>query len=104
MKTMTVRNIPDSIADGLSKRASRAHTSVNAVVLALLSEAVSGGSPFSRKRDLSEFCGVWSDKELEEFNAATESTRQIDSSEQTDKLTERTSCGPSDAHDQAQSA
>ena len=81
MKTMTVRNIPDSIADGLSKRASGAHTSVNAVVLALLSEAVSGGSPFSRKRDLSEFCGVWSDKELEEFNAATESTRQIDSEE-----------------------
>ncbi|MBR4615135.1 MAG: hypothetical protein IKO55_05965 [Kiritimatiellae bacterium] len=81
MKTMTVRNIPDSVADGLSRRASGAHTSVNAIVLTLLSEAVSGSNPFSRKRDLSEFCGVWSDKDLEEFNAATESTRQIDPKE-----------------------
>ncbi len=78
MKTMTVRNMPEAVAEGLSRRAANAHMSVNSIVVTLLSDAVLGGSPFSRKRDLSEFCGTWSDAELAEFEAATESTRRIE--------------------------
>ena len=86
MKTMTVRNMPEAVAEGLSRRAAKglsrraanAHTSVNSIVVTLLSDAVLGGSPFSRKRNLSEFCGTWSDAELAEFEAATESTRRIE--------------------------
>ena len=78
MKTMTVRNVPDSVADGLFKKASDANMSVNSVVVTLLSEAILGGNPFLRKRDLSAFCGGWSDADLKEFNDATESTRRIE--------------------------
>ena len=79
MKTMTVRNIPDSVAEELSRRAYDRHTSVNSIVVTFLTSAVIGGNPFARKRDLSEFCGTMSDAELAEFNAATESTRRIES-------------------------
>lgn len=78
MKTMTVRNVPDRVADGLFKRASGANMSVNAVVVSLLSDAILGENPFHRKRDLSAFCGGWSDADLKEFDDATESTRRIE--------------------------
>ena len=78
MKTMTVRNIPDSVAEALSRRAYDRHMSVNSIVVTFLSNAVIEGNPFSRKRDLSEFCGTMSDEELAEFNTVTESTRRIE--------------------------
>lgn len=56
-------------------------SSVNSVVLSLLSDAVAEPGPFSKKRDLSEFCGVWTDFDLDEFNKATMSTRRIDQSD-----------------------
>ena len=81
MKTLTVRNVPDSVAAKLSRRATIMSSSVNSVVLSLLSDAVAEPGPFSKKRDLSEFCGVWTDFDLDEFNKATMSTRRIDQSD-----------------------
>ena len=78
MKTMTVRNIPDEVAEVLSQRASDGRMSVNSFVVTFLSDAMLGGSPFSKKRALSMFCGTMSDEELAEFNAATEETRKIE--------------------------
>ena len=78
MRTMTVRNIPDPVADALSRRATDCRMSVNSYVLGFLSEAAMCGGPFPRKRNLSRFCGTMTDGELAAFVAATEPTRRID--------------------------
>ncbi len=75
MRTMTIRNIPDEVSGGVRLSAERHRTSLNAAVIALLSESLGLNHP-QKKRDLSAFCGGWTAKEANAFEAATK--RAID--------------------------
>lgn len=78
MKTMTIRNIPDAVALELSTRASEGRMSVNGYVVNLLANAVGVDDTRKKVRDLSEFCGVWSKADLDEFNRVTAETRVVE--------------------------
>lgn len=78
MKTMTVRNIPQDLSNYIDTVAKNTRQSLNATVVSLLYQAMGGEPSIVQKRDLSEFCGTWTDRELEEFEKATECFSQID--------------------------
>ena len=71
MKTMTIRNIPDEVAVWLSDTARERNASVNATMVALLTRAAFP-EQHRKRRDLSQFCGRWSDKFADRFEAAVE--------------------------------
>ena len=70
MKTMTVRNIPDEVAEKLKGIAETVNTSINAMVVRVLEAGV---LPHGKKRpshDFSRFCGGWSQQEFDDFEKA----------------------------------
>ena len=75
---MTLRRIPDPVDKELRKRAKESGRSLNRISIELLSEALGIDQSETRKRDLSEFCGVWGKKELSEFERNTEAFNSID--------------------------
>jgi len=78
MKTMTLRNIPEELADKIASNAKAQGHSLNATVVNLLSKAL-GLTPESRKkRDLTNFSGTWSEEDLQCFNSATAEFSKID--------------------------
>ena len=64
MKTMTIRNIPDDVAAGLAARASETGRSMNATVVAALTDAFGEKRP-KPKNGFSEFVGTMSAEDAE---------------------------------------
>ena len=78
MKTMTIRNIPDEVAAGLKGIADKSDASMNTTVVRLLTDGV---LPRRKKRtvnDFSKYCGGWSQKEYDKFEAAVADCERID--------------------------
>ena len=78
MKTMTIRNIPDEVAVVLKSMADQSDASVNTTIVRLLSDKV---LPSRKKRavnDFSKYCGGWSQKEYDKFEAAVADCERID--------------------------
>lgn len=71
IKQMTLRQIPDQLEKALRHRAKERRVSLNKVSIELLSQALGVDPSVTKKRDLSEFCGVWSPDDLEEFEQNT---------------------------------
>ena len=77
MKTMTIRNIPDSVAEGLAESAHSSGRSMNATAVAALAEAF-GKKPHKKpKNDFSEFCGTWTDKEADAIEKEIEAAFEV---------------------------
>lgn len=77
MKTMTIRNIPDGVADYLSSRAASEGRSVNSTTVSLLTRAA-GLEPNNRKRrDLSWLSGTWTAADVRDFDAAVAECRTV---------------------------
>ena len=70
MKTMTVRNIPDEVATLLKDMAATSETSVNTMVVRVLANGVLPDKKKRVKSDFSKYCGGWSQKEFDDFEAA----------------------------------
>lgn len=82
MKTMTIRNIPDSVAAGLVENARASGRSLNATVVAAMTAAFDKESRDNKKNDFSQFLGVWSKEESDVFDKAVlESGEKIDAEE-----------------------
>lgn len=80
MTTMTLRGIDDSVARTLKERARQEETSVNAITLKILKEAL---GLEKRKRtatyhDLDQLAGTWSPQEYDDFIAATAVFEKVD--------------------------
>ena len=78
MKTMTIRNIPDEVAAGLKGIADKSDASMNTTVVRLLTDGV---LPRRKKRtvnDFSKYCGGWTQKEYDKFEAAVADCERID--------------------------
>ena len=79
MKSITIHGIDDPLAELLKSRARSEGLSINKTVKKLLEESL-GVKPRIKGRyrsDFEEFCGIWSDSELAEFEENTKDLRKI---------------------------
>ena len=69
MKSITIHGIDDPLAELIKFRAQAEGLSINKTVKKLLEEslAVKPRAKGSNRSDFEEFCGVWSESELAEF-------------------------------------
>ena len=79
MKALTIRNIPQDLAQAVRRRALEQHTSLNKAILGLLGEMMG----LSRKRkvqhhDLDHLFGRWAAARSRSFEKALASQRVID--------------------------
>ena len=78
MKTMTIRNVPDEVAEYLSGRAASEGTSVNATTVSLLRRAAGLEPRQRRRRNLSWLAGSWSVEEAQHFDETVADCRKVD--------------------------
>ena len=77
MKNMTLRNIPEELAEELERERQRRGKSLNQVAIDLMKQALGIGEP-RRSNGLGKLAASWSVEELREFEAATAQLEQID--------------------------
>ncbi len=76
MKTLTVRNVPEALAEALEREKGRRGESLNQTVLDLLSQGL--GVEGRRSNGLARLAGRWSEAEFAEFQQAVAEFEQID--------------------------
>jgi len=79
MKSITIHGIDDPLAELLKSRAQAEGLSLNKTVKKILEESL-GVKPRNKgmhRSDFEEFCGMWSQSELEEFEENTNDLRKI---------------------------
>jgi hypothetical protein len=86
MKSITIHNMNDLMAEKIRLRAAEEGQSINKTIKQLLTDALGiqdTDSDFSSRSGYSRFCGLWSEKEAREFNTATADFETIDENEWT---------------------
>jgi plasmid stability protein len=76
MKTLTVRNLPDQVAEALDNERRRRGCSLNQTVIDLL--RVSLGAGITRTNGLRELAGTWSEGDYRTFEAAVAPLGTVD--------------------------
>ena len=80
MKSITIHGIDDPLAELLKSKAQTEGLSINKTVKKLLEESL-GVKPRPKNRnrgDFEEFCGIWSDSDLAEFDENTKDLNIVD--------------------------
>ncbi len=75
-KNLTIRNVPDEIAEALEKEKSRRRESLNQTVIELLSQGLGVGS--SRSNGVARLAGTWTAEEHRKFEESMASFEGID--------------------------
>jgi hypothetical protein len=81
MKSITIHGIDEPLAELIKSRAQSEGLSINKTVKKLLEESL-GVKPHAsglHRSDFEEFCGIWSESELAEFEENSSDLRDIDS-------------------------
>ena len=78
MKSMTIHNMSKDLANKIKLLAKQQGKSQNAVIKALLSEALGLVPGKTKKNDLSSFAGRWSADDAKEFNDAISVFGEVD--------------------------
>jgi len=78
MNYLTIRNIPDELAESIEKERRRRGKSLNQTVIQLLGQSLGVSSQGPRKNGLNALAGTWTSEEHREFEAAIAPTDQID--------------------------
>jgi hypothetical protein len=78
MKSLTIHNMEQDLARAIEQMAASRGISQNRVVKLLLRQALHLGDPQPARRDVSDFFGIWSEEEVNEFQAATDFFDTID--------------------------
>jgi hypothetical protein len=79
MKSITIHGIDDPLAELIKSKAQSEGLSINKTVKKLLEESL-GVKPRKKginRSDFEEFCGIWTDSELAEFEDHTKDLRKI---------------------------
>jgi hypothetical protein len=79
MKSITIHGIDDPLAELIKSKAQAEGLSINKTVKKLLEESL-GVKPRAKginRHDFEEFCGIWSDSDLAEFEENTKDLRNI---------------------------
>lgn len=82
MKSLTIHNIEQEIADAIEKMANTTGLSQNKVVKKLLRKALEleKATPEKPKRDLSAFVGIWTQEEAAAFEQSQAAFDKVDES------------------------
>jgi len=75
---LTVRNVPPELARALQEEKKRRGSSLNQVILDLLTQGLGVGTGRRRSNGLARLAGTWTQRDLEDFEAAVAVTEQID--------------------------
>ena len=79
IKALTIRKMPDEVADAVRGRAEENQTSFSKALVALLQEHLSEGKVnVKKRRDLSWMAGTLSEQDAEAFDRSLKEQRQID--------------------------
>lgn len=78
MRHLTIRNLPNEVAEALEEERGRSRASLNQTLIDLLSRALGVGSQPAKKNGLASLAGTWTEEEHERFKAAVAVTEQID--------------------------
>lgn len=80
MKNIAIRNVDQELAEALKRQASANDTSLNSIILTTLKQGLGLNKPKFRERrtDLDDLAGTWSDRDLQEFESATDDFSHID--------------------------
>jgi len=78
MKTLTIRNVPQRLAEALQRERRKTGASLNRTVLDLLSRSLGVGGPALRRNRLAELAGTWTAKEQRQFDAAVAPFEEVD--------------------------
>lgn len=79
MKSITIHGVDDPLAKLIKSKARSEGLSINKTVKKLLEEAL-GVKPLSRgkfRSDFEEFCGMWTESDLKEFEEKTKDLRIV---------------------------
>ena len=81
MKSITIHGIDEPLAELIKSRAQSEGLSINKTVKKLLEESLGVKPRVSglHRGDFEEFCGIWSESELAEFEENSSDLRKIDS-------------------------
>ena len=77
MRHLTIRNLPEEVAEALKREKKSRGTSLNQTVIDLMAQAL-GVVTRKRSNGLARFAGTWSEEEFAAFEAAVADTRVID--------------------------
>ena len=77
MKTLTVRGLPEAVAEALEREKRIRGTSLNQTVIDLLTLAL--GVRGTRSNGLAGLAGTWSEAEFERFEEAVGAFEEVDS-------------------------
>ena len=80
MKSITIHGLDDTIDRLLQEKADQDGTSLNKIIKGLLRQSL-GVSKQQKKFDFSEFSGIWTQEEFEEFERSVKDSERIDSQE-----------------------
>jgi len=73
---LTIRNVPDVVAEALEKEKSRRRGSLNRTVIELLSQGL--GVDTTRSNGLARLAGTWTAEEVREFEENVSLFEEID--------------------------
>ena len=80
MKTITLRNLPEHVAELIRERAERDRTSLTKTVIRLLEERLQMDHSVlpPKHHDLDHLAGAWSEADADEFDRNLQRQRTID--------------------------
>jgi plasmid stability protein len=76
MRNLTIRNVPEEVADALEAEKHRRGESLNQTVIQLLSQGLGVG--WVRSNGLAALAGRWSEEEANEFERAVAPFEEVD--------------------------
>ncbi len=78
MSQITLRQLPVNVERRIRKIAEENHISINKTIINLLQKALGLKPNETRQRDLSDIAGVWSDKDVRDFEETQKQFNIID--------------------------
>ena len=78
MKSITIHKLDPRLANAIEEMASTLEISQNKAIQMLLKKALGMNDLDVPKKDFSEFCGLWSEKEAKEFDRRVKDFDRVD--------------------------
>ncbi|MHC6202680.1 hypothetical protein ACYULU_05745 [Breznakiellaceae bacterium SP9] len=78
MCTLTIDGIDEALENEISEKAKEFGLSRSGAVKRILEDALLSRKREEKNRELSKFCGIWTDEDAAEFEAATKNFRTVD--------------------------
>jgi len=76
MKALTIRNVPEAVAEALEREKARRGVSLNRTVIELLSQGL--GIGVTRSNGLAQLAGAWDENAFRRFEQAVAPFRDVD--------------------------